>query len=193
MAGYNSAGIPSEQFQLLQQAEQLISTGITTPLPASFMDYKTNHIDVKKTSFDNLLLVLQSHAGNAKTKVTDFIQDVETSLATLSTFDAIKFDQKENRNDLSSEKVLLAQLKEDIMMAFANILSAGNKAIADCTTALTDADAFLVDSDKINALLKAGQLILGDEALLIPQFTLDSETGNEFEKAWQAGISEDLL
>ena len=193
MTGYNPAGIASEQFKLLQQAEQIISIGITTPLPAVFTDYKTNVIDPKKTAFDNLLVTLQSHAGNAKTKVTDFIQDVETSLATLSTFDAIKFNQKEERNDLSSEKVLLAQLKEDIMTAFSNILGAGNKAIADCTTAITDAGALLNIRDKINALLKAGQLILGDEALLIPQFTLDTETGNEFEKAYNAGISEELL
>ena len=42
-------------------------------------------------------------------------------------------------------------------------------------------------------MLKAGQLILGDDALLVPQFTLDTATGNEFEKAYNAGINEDLL
>jgi hypothetical protein len=192
MAGYNPAGDPGEQFKLLQSAEQIISVEITTSLAGSIADYK-NNIDVKKNDFDALLLVLQSHASNTRTKVTDFIQDVEISLATLSTFDAIKFDQKEERNDLSTEKVLLAQLKEDIVTAFSNILGEGNKAIADCNKAITDADALVNNTDKINALLKAGQLILGDEALLIPQFTLDTDTGNEFEKAYNAGTSEDLL
>lgn len=193
MSGYDAMGVPDEQFKLLQQAEQIISIGITTPLPATFTDYKNNFIDVKETAFNNLLTTLQSHAANAQTKVTDFIQTVETSLATLSTFDAIKFDQVSERNDLSSEEVLLAQLKEDIMATFADVLTDGNKTITDCTAAITVADALVNNTDKINALLKAGQLILGEEALLIPQFTLDSETGNEFEKAYQAGISEDLL
>jgi hypothetical protein len=192
MAGYNPAGNADEQFALLQKAEQIISVAITVPLPGMVAAYKSS-IDVKKTGFDNLLGVLQNHAANAQTKVTGFIQDVEASLANLSEFDAVKFDQKEDRNDLSSEKILLAQLKEDIVTSFTNIINAGNKAIADCTTALSDADALLANQDKINALLKAGQVILGDEALFLPQFTLDTETGNEFEKAYQAGVNEDLL
>ena len=72
------------------------------------------------------------------------------------------------------------------MTAFSNILGAGNKAIADCATAITAVGALLNNTDKINALLKASQLILGDEALLIPQFTIDTESGNEFEKAYNS-------
>lgn len=193
MAGYNPAGSATEQFALLKLAEQLISIEITTPVPANFIDYKTNFIDVKKASFDNLLVTLQSLGANANTTVTGFIQDVEASLNTLSAFDAIKFDQKENRNDLSAEKGMLAQLKEDVTTAITNVLNAGNQAVTDCTQALTDSDALLINTDKINALLKAGKLIFGDDALLIPQFTLDSTTGNEFEKAYQAGVNEDLL
>jgi hypothetical protein len=193
LLGYDAGGVPEEQFALLQKAEQLLSVQLTTPLPGDFKDYKTNVIDGKKNAFDALLSTLQSHFSNAKTKVTDFILDVETSLISFSSFDAIKFDQKENRNDLASEKLILAQLQEDMAVAMSNVWKAGDQSIADCTAAIAEADKLLVNSDKVETLLKAGKCILGDEAVWIPQFTLDTTTGNELEKIVQAGLTEELL
>ena len=193
MTGFNSAGIADEQFNLLKQAEQIISMQMTTPLPANFNDYKTNFIDPKKTAFDNLLLTLKSHATNNKTKLTDFIQDVETSLTTLSDFDPVKFGQNLQRNDLASEKLILAKLKEDIVIAIDNVTTTFNKAMTDCNTAIGEADGLVANTDKINTLLKSGKYLLGDDAIFIPQFTLDTETGNEFEKTYNAGINEDIL
>ena len=193
MSGYDPTGLADEQFALLQKAESLIAVHMTTPLPASFNDYKTNHVDVKKNAFDSLLITLQTHFTNANNTVIDFIQDVENSLLNIATFDAIRFDVKENRNDLAAEKRMIAQLKEEMVVAVSNVLNAGNKAIADSNVAIAEADASAVNTDKINALMKAGKSLLGDESIWIPQFMLDVDTGNEFEKSYQAGTMEELL
>lgn len=193
MTGYNSAGLQDEQFVLLQSAEQLISTQITTPLPTDFNIYKSVIIDVKKDAFDAFLAVINTHAANNKTTVTAFMQDVETSLKSLNEFDAINFDTGLSRNDLAAERLLLAQLKEDMVASIKAVNNYFTKAIDDCTVALADADKLTVNIDKINALLLASKKILGDEALFIPQFRLDTSTANEFEKAYHAGITENIL
>jgi hypothetical protein len=126
-------------------------------------------------------------------KVTDFIQDVELSLTTLNQFDAVKFDQKLKRSDLASEKLMLASLKEDMYAAIENVITIFSTAVTNCDDAITAADALTSNPDKVAALLNAGKLLLGDDALLIPQFTLDDISGNEMENAYQAGVNEETL
>ena len=193
LAGYDSGGIADEQFNLLKRSEQIISTQITTPLPANFNDYKTNSIDVKKSAYDAQLNKIKSHATNNKPTVIEFITDVENSLVAFAEFDAIKFDQKLQRNDLASEKLLLAGLKEDIVIAIGNVLDIFNKAIADCNTSIAESDAVATNADKIASLIKGGKAIFGDDAIMLPQFTPDDITANEMENAYNAGINESIL
>ena len=193
LAGYDSGGIADEQFNLLKRSEQIISTQITTPLPANFNDYKTNSIDVKKSAYDAQLNKIKSHATNNKPTVIEFITDVENSLVAFAEFDAIKFDQKLQRNDLASEKLLLAGLKEDIVIAIGNVLDIFNKAIADCNTSIAESDAVATNADKIASLAKAGKAIFGDDAIMLPQFTPNDITANEMENAYNAGINESIL
>jgi hypothetical protein len=193
MAGYQVAGNATEQFALLQQAEQLISVEITTVLPADFNDYKTNIVDVKKAGFDTVLLGIQNLTANPRTQIVDYLQDVNQALINLSLHDPISYNQELKRNDVAAEKLQLALLKEDIANALLQVITTQTSNLTAANTLLGEADLLSANTDKITAYLQSAKKILGDDAILIPQFNLDSTTGNEFEKVYQAGINEDLL
>ncbi|HMJ46128.1 MAG TPA: hypothetical protein VK498_02300 [Ferruginibacter sp.] len=186
MTGYDLAGIPEEQFLLLQKAERLISAQSTFPLPVNFNDYKINSIDIKKAAFDALLNTLKTFTTSATQKVTDFINEVETELVNIGDHDVVPFDTEKEKNDLSTEKLMLALLKEDIVNALIHLQKSVAEKITACSTLITDADATVVNTDKINILLNAVKKILGEEALLLPQFTLTGAQVNEFENSYGA-------
>ena len=77
--------------------------------------------------------------------------------------------------------------------AIDNVLASCTLAVETFITAFADVDAEVVINQKIPILLKAAKALLGDNAVLLPQFNVDEATGNEMEKAFDAGASEAIL
>lgn len=191
MTGYNATGAAEAQFQLLQTAERIISAQPTFPLPADFNDYKINIIDSIKNDFDALLNSLIELAASPTQKLTDFINEVETVLANIGTHDVVPFDTELKKNSLDAEKRMLATLKEDVVTALVNLQHALAAKITGSTNLINDADATVINADKVSILLNAAKKILGEQALLLPQFSLAGTQSNEFESSY--GSSEQLL
>ncbi len=181
IATYDPAGVPEVQIALLQKAERIISSQTSFPVPA-FAQYKMD-IDAKKVLFDALLIKLKAINNNAKLNITEFIIDAELVIKEVVNFDVISFDIENSINDLRTEKWMLALLKEDIKVSLDNLATAITKKITDSNLFITNADATVINSDKINNLMQAAKALLGDEALLLPQFLLSDAKANEFESA----------
>jgi hypothetical protein len=187
IATYDPAGVPEVQILLLQKAERIISSQTSFPVPA-LAQYKMD-IDAKKVLFDALLVKLKAINNNAKLNVTEFIIDTELVIKEVGNFDVISFDIENSVNDLRSEKWMMALLKEDIKVSLDNLVAAIAKKITDGNLFITTADATVINSDKVNSLMQAAKALLGDEALLLPQFLLNTSQANEFESAYTTSSS----
>lgn len=181
MAGFSGAPNDTSKIEILRKAERVVSYTSTINIPAVSI-YKTN-VENIKTNFDNVLAELKALKANTQKTITGFINDTETVLNKISTHDVVSFDMDNDRNDLRTEKLQLALLKEDIVTALSNLQKFQEGKIADCATAIGEADATVVNADKIVALLNAAKKILGDDALLLPQFMINGSAAIEFANA----------
>lgn len=181
MSAYNTTADPDEKIELLQKAEQQISSVSTFPvLPLAA--YKTA-FDTKKADFISLLNNIKALKTNNKTTIIDFLSDVNTTIKEVSLFDTVAFDTVTESNNTNTELLQLALLKEDIVVSLNNLQKYIEKKIINSKALIAEADATVVNADKIAALIKAAKTILGDEALLLPRFTLNSTSAAEFNNA----------
>ena len=190
MLGYDPAGIEEDQYDLLRKAERKISTELTLPTPATLADYK-NIIDGKKSSMDDILTHLKSLKTTDEEKVIDFLTGAEPHIRNIRDHDLIDFDTENERSDLASEKRLLASLKEEIILALRNL----NEILTDKTAAAQEeiklAGETEVPGEKITHLQNAAKLVFGEDALLLPHFSVSEAQGNEIEHSY--ANSEGLL
>ncbi len=184
IAGYDDAGVVEEQFVLLQKVEKIVSAQTTFPLPSALSSYK-NILDTKKTSFDNLLQNIKALKTNAKGQVTEFVSAAESYIKDVGLYDFIFFDEDNRRNDLQKEKLMIALLKEKISVALTNNKIYNTTKISSVSELIAEADATVVNSNKIKALLEAAKKIVGAEALLLPHFKLNEMQSNEFDNAYR--------
>jgi len=178
MLGYDPDGVEEEQYDLLKKAERKISTEQTIPTPATLDDYK-NIIDNKKSSMDDVLTHLKSLKTTDDEKVIEFLTGAEPHIQNIRNHDLIDFDTKNERSDLATEKRLLASLKEDIILALCNL----NEFLTDKTAAAQEeiklAGKTEVPGEKITHLQNAAKLVFGEDALLLPHFSVNEAQGNE--------------
>jgi hypothetical protein len=187
MLTYNPAAADEIRISFLQKAERIISSQTSFPVN-DIVQYKSD-IDTKKGLFVALLAKLKALNNNAKQNVTGFIADAELLIKDVGSFDVISFDIENSVNDLRTEKWMMALLKEDIYVSLNNLAAAIAKKITDSNAFITLADATVINSDKISNIMQAAKALLGDEALLLPQFLLSDAQANEFESSYAASNS----
>jgi hypothetical protein len=180
---YDSATTDEERVEVLRSVEKIISSTLTLPLRVPMSDYKSD-VEAQKGLFDALLNNLKSLPTNTRQKITDFVSDAETYTVNIGNYDVIPFDVDRKKNDLAAEKLLLAILKEDIVTALVNLKNAVANKITSCDTLVSEADATVLNAGKITALLNAAKTILGEEALVLPQFSLALSQGTELENSY---------
>lgn len=185
MTQYAAAANDPERFGLLAEAEKTVSAEMTLPQPTVLNNYKTI-VDNKKASFETLLINLKAIKTNAKQKVTDFIADAEAQTVNIAKHDVVSFDPDKNKNDLGTEKLALALLKENIVTALNNVKNTVTEKTEGCNTLIAEADATVDSNQQITSLQNAAKKILGDEMLVLPQFTLSAAQGNEMANAYIA-------
>jgi hypothetical protein len=182
---YGSAASDEERVELLKSVEKIISSTLTFPVPPIVNDYKIA-VDGHKGLFDALLTSLKGLHANTRQKITEFITDAEALLGNIDLYDPTPFDLDRNKNDLGAERLSLALLKEDIVTLVINLKDAVADKISDLDTQVSDADATVVNADKITALLNAARTIFGDDALVLPHFSLVATHGTELENSFNA-------
>lgn len=174
-----------ERFALLMRAETLISTGITVTLPAlpddflADLDARRNDFEARRTLFDNL----------ADTNLTSFEQlhaHVLTQLLPVDAFDATGFT-------LADEEKQAIVFVNDAANLVKMLIAELDRRLAASAVSLKEHDDAAKPVARVEALRAAARTLLGDEFVLIPEFTLAPAREDEFEKAFAAGGGGDLL
>lgn len=182
---FDPAGDEEEQFAVLQKAERLIAPRSTFPVPTTLSIYK-GQLDLQKNNFDSTLLELKALKANNRETVIGFIQDAELAIAKMPLYDIIPFDSDKNIKDLYTQKISLLQLKESVDTAITNEIAYLAAKDAAAQAALAKAQAATANGEQADLYLSAVKTILGDDAVMIPQFLLPDAKAAEFENTYMA-------
>jgi archaellum component FlaC len=183
IAGYNGAGPSDEMFALLTRAERLISSKLTVPLPVDFNTYKTL-VDAKKNAFDIAFNVLKPLIKSSKTSLAAYFSEVEPALSIIGVHDVLFFDSSREKNDITKEKEDAARLRDEIKQRVTNLKEDIEKRLDAAGKFILEADKEKTGGKKIDLLLSAAKQVLGDDAIVLPQFSLLGVKGNEMENSF---------
>ena len=173
-----------EHFDLLQRAEQAISTVPTTPLttPLALRNKLTNVTQPALVAKLNQFVAVQN---TTRTKVTQLLADVK-ALLPVTDFDVVEFSLADQDKELvlftedavSVAKVIIAEL--DRRLDLCDDLFEQHEDAADAVT-------------KTRLLEEAAKALLGPDFQIFPEFTLSSRLGDEVENALAASRSKELF
>ena len=162
-----------ERNRLLLLAEQQVRTTVTNPLPASPDDYRNAVIDARD-DFEAKLDDLRAVAP-AATTVTALFATV-AGLLPLSAFDTVGLD-------LAPAEDRAVDLCRYLRDRVAAVVAEADHRIGGATQALADADAAPPGQAQITAATAAVKALLGEDALVVPEFTLLPAQGAEWAAA----------
>jgi len=182
IGGYSSTGDPALMVELLRKAERLISSTLTEPLPADFTVYKAT-VNGKRnaftSAFNSLKLLLQSN----KTKLTDYLADVEAALLPMKDHDPLYFDSQREKNDVQNEKDAVIRLRAEIVATVKRLKEEITNRVTIAGNLITESVIAKTADKKIELLTSTAKQVLGDEAIILPHFTLETTGGNEIENS----------
>lgn len=180
----NFGGLAEEErIARLQAAEILISTHLTTPVPAS-NDYR-DALDDKQTDFETKRNALQGLVANPRSTLAQLLADAEAQInggaLPFADFDPDPLDFSDDAAEVSrfrdSLKDGVSRLKEDV------------------TKHIVRVDALLLQHDsagateKVKLLQEAAKILFGEDFQMVPQITLSVAAADELANAWQHSTS----
>ena len=167
----------AEHVLILEQAELVVATTPTTPVPPNFRTVVLG----RRATFAQKRAQFGALAGTTATTIGDLLDAVE-ALLPLDALDAEGFD--------------LAPF-EDRIVAYAETMASRAGAAADALDARSAAAQAALDTNaaattgpaRVAALEDAHRALLGDDARVLPEITLDAAHGAEWQNAVQASES----
>jgi hypothetical protein len=156
----------AEHVLILQQAELVVATTPTSPIPA---DFKTAVL-ARRATFAQKRAQFHALRATAAATLSDLL-DAVAALLPLDALDAEGFD--------------LTPF-EDRIVTYATSMAARATAVADAIDARADAAQTALDA---GAIEDAHRALLGDDARVLPEITLDAEHGAEWRNAVLASES----
>jgi hypothetical protein len=164
-----------EKFDLLQQAERLISTSITNPLPATPDDLRIA-ILVKRTIFSNKLDSFSAVLTTTTTAISTLNTNIE-GLLPIANFDLTEFDVTE------TEKQIIL-FTTDLVKAIDSLFTEVDLRLRSVQTQLDIYNTNTQSTVRVQALQDAAKALLGEEFQLIPEIELATDLGAEWEKSF---------
>jgi hypothetical protein len=176
-----------ERFDLLQQAERLVSTSITSPLPSSPNDLRTV-IFAKRSTFLTKLNNFRGELATVTTTVSTLLTTIE-GLLPITDFDLIEFQLTDTEDQILLFTTDLSTLTNSLVKEVERRL----KVVQD---QLGIYDTHTQSTVGVQALQDAAKALFGEEFHLIPEFELAPDQANEWEKSWndsRSGVLTDYL
>lgn len=164
-----------ERFELLQQAERLVSTSITSPLPATPNDLRTV-VFAKQSTFSNKLDDFRGVLTTTITAISTLYATIE-GLLPIADFDLTKFQLTD-----TEDQILL--FTTDLSTLFNSLVKELERRLQAVQEQLAIYDTNTQSTVRVQALQDAAKALFGDEFHLIPEFELTSDQGDEWEKSW---------
>jgi hypothetical protein len=176
-----------ERFDLLQQAERLVSTSIINPLPATPKALEIA-IVAKRTTFSNKLDSFSTLLTTTTTAISTLNTNIE-GLLPIADFDLIEFDVTETERQIILFTTDLAKAIDSLFTEIDLRLLAVQKQLDIYDTNAQSAVG-------VQALQDAAKALLGEEFQLIPEIEISPDRGAEWEKSLndsQSGILTNYL
>ncbi len=173
-----------ERFALLQTAELLISTSLTSPIPAAPADLEAA-LTVKRTDFTNKLGQFSTLSTTNTTSITTLLNSVE-ALLPVDTFDTTTIDTAAVENQIVT-------FCGDLLRVSTGVRDDAQKRLDAAQVAFDAHTAASTSKAQVDALQQAATALFGDDFRIIPEFTLLADHGSEWEKAYAAGTNGELL
>lgn len=168
-----------EKFAQLRQAERLVTRLFTTPQPTTPADYQTL-LDGIRTTFAGKRSLFAGIRGALPDSVTALIAVIETasqSAPPIEEFDRDGIDLTEDRN-------LLVQLAVAVQNHVTSLAKEIGKRRDACQAALNNADAATSSVRTVEHRTQAAKALFGDDFVIVPEFVLPPEAGDELTNVW---------
>jgi hypothetical protein len=178
------AALEEERYILLQRAELVISTELSSPRPSTPEDLHRS-LSSKRAAFVQRLSDFSSILGTSETTIAQVLADVKLLLP-VSDFDLQEVD-------LGSIEQAILSFSEDLMDMAKSLADELQKRLATAQEQLDKHDNATQVGVRLEALQEAAKAMLGEDFQILPEFELTSSQGDEWEKALNLSQSGDLL
>jgi len=174
-----------QRFAVLIQAERIISTVATNPLPATPALYRADLVGARRPLFEARRDQFADLRNTTRTQVSLLLSDV-AALLPVSAFDATEFT-------LTAHEDEMVRFAEDAV-SVAGVMIAGLDRRLQASQDQFDAhDAAVAATDRVRALETAAKALLAEGFRIYPEFALDPAQGDELANALTASRSGDLF
>ena len=163
------------RFDLLAQAERAISTVMTVPLPATPALYRTTLTTVTEPAFSARRALLDAIKASTRTALVPLLGDVQ-GLLPVSDFDSEPFT-------LAAHEDEMIRFAEDVGRMGGAMITELGKRLDEGAVALAAHDVAAAPADRVAALQRCAQALLGQACVLVPQFTPSNAKGSELAMA----------
>ncbi|MGV9267630.1 hypothetical protein ACWDRR_23565 [Kitasatospora sp. NPDC003701] len=177
LAGYDAlpaATSDAERFRILQQAERLIATVPTKPLPARPATLRAT-VGSRRQSFNAKLQSLRAEAVTGTRTLSGLLTEVAAKLP-LTAFDPTGLD-------LTPFQDRVVVLGRDLLDRTRALRTEILRRLAAADQALAAYDAAVTGPDRVEAATDALKALLGEDALAVPEFTPDPQLAADWKKA----------
>jgi hypothetical protein len=171
----------AERILLLQAAEILVSTALTTPAPPASVYRGT--LDARRLAFETKRDALRALVDIPRAGLAELLHDAKQELP-LADFDPTALDFTDDEAGIARFRTELLQaverLKEDI--------SARIDRVDDLLTRHDSAGSL----KRVELLQEAAKVLFGDDFQIVPHIGLSAAARTELANAWQHSASGDL-
>ncbi|MET8863815.1 hypothetical protein ABZW11_12730 [Nonomuraea sp. NPDC004580] len=169
-----SSATADERFRLLQRAEWLLTTKPATPRPATPAQLRTI-VGSRRSAFNTRLTALRNIAKTARKTLSGLLTDV-AALLPLTDFDRTGLDLTPFHDRAVAFGADLLARAQALHAEVVERLAAGGKALDAYDQAVTGPDRVLAVTDALRAML-------GDDVLVVPEFTAPAQLHTDWKKA----------
>ncbi|MDT0347461.1 hypothetical protein [Streptomyces litchfieldiae] len=177
LAEYNAlpSQTPAEtRFGLLQRAEQLLGTAPTSPRPATPQQLRAIVLG-RRAAFAGRLQALRQVNRTTRATLSGLLADV-SALLPLTAFDRLGLD-------LAPHHDRIVAFATDLRGRARSLLADIAARLAAAGTALEEYDAAVTGQDRVRAATDALTALLGEDALVVPEFTPPEPLAEEWRRA----------
>jgi hypothetical protein len=173
------------KFELLTRAELLVSTAITTPLPADPDDLRDTLVGTSRPALQMKRDALANLLNTNTSSVSTLYADIQAQLP-LTGFDTTE-------PDFTAFTASVIAFAGELRTTATKLATDADKRITAAQAKLDAHDTAAKASEQVRALQDAAKALLGDDFRFIPEFTLDSAQQSEWGKAMTASQNGSLF
>ncbi|MFE0100610.1 hypothetical protein [Streptomyces sp. NPDC059009] len=168
------AATDADRFALLEQAERLLTTKPTSPRPARPAQLRAT-LSNRRAAFNNRLRGLKDVARTTETTLSGLLAEVG-ALLPLTAFDPTGLD-------LTPFGDRIVALGRDLLTRAQALKKDAGERIKGADTALLAYDAAVTGPDQVLAATDALKALLGQDVLVVPEFTPSDPLAADWRKA----------